>query len=836
MSGQIVEYSEGLDQEISLSLAEAEQEWKVKIVKKTKSAELSNYSGQSSMVVVPAFIDGNPVRKIGVFSSDPGTIEEVIIPPTVEMLTDKTFKKCSNLKKLTISKKTIVPFGAFDKCDSLCDENGCIVVGGVLHYLSAVGNVVITEGVKEIPDDFESCWYSANGKIKSIKFPESLIRIGKRALSGHKKLTQLVFPANLKEIDDRAFDNNPGLKSIEFNDGLEKLHGFSGAKGAGLNIKIPDTVSDFHAFKSSSIEYIKLPKGLKRIPSNCFSWCTNLKEIHIPDGVISIGDNAFGRCSSLSDVYIPDSVESIGREAFGECYSVSFHYNKHSMSFPGNAFIDCNRLTDGKGYQVFNDVLIKYRGNEEIIELPENIEKICNYSFKNNKRIKKVENVNQNVLLGEDDSTEAFKGCVGLADDNGFVIINNHLFDYLGNDKEIEVPSSVEFIASGCFTSDKVSKVRIPSSVKNIGKYAFDKEVEIEFIESVPFIPNQWVLVSEYDCTRTDDDNSSGFSMNGSCGNTLKWKQEKMSDGFFCIGDCLIYCDKTDSTLKIPQGIRSIASQALGGMFGVNAERDAVYIPEGVEYIALDALGKTKKIYLPETIKRIENLPEEEVTVFIHEGVDLDSILLDASSSNYSVQIIGTDSVTDDEEPTFVVGKMKSGGVRIKSYNGPTGKNVDLVIPSKIDGKPVTSIGKEAFKNKHFRRVELPDTVETIENDAFSLAEFEFIKLSSNLRSLESGAFEYHGFSFIDLPETLEIIKAAALDAYVAVFHGDPKITYNNTIVTYYADGENVKKRVSEVQTYAVELHSLVELDERYSEYRNCGVVVLDDDGRVKRI
>ena len=835
MSGQIVEYNEGFDQKISLSLAEAEQEWKVKIVKKTKSAELSNYSGRSSKVVVPAFIDGNPVKKIGVFSSNPGTIEEVIIPPTVEMLTDKTFKKCSNLNKLTISEKTIIPFGAFDKCDSLCDENGCIVVGGVLHYLSAVGNVVITEGVKEIPDDFENCWYSANGKIKSIKFPESLTRIGKGALSGHKKLTKLVFPANLKEIDDRAFDDNPGLKSIEFNDGLEKLHGFSGVRSAGLSIKIPDTVSDFYAFGSSSIEYIELPKRLKRIPSNCLSWCTNLKEIHIPDGVISIGDNAFGRCSSLRDVYIPDSVESIGRQAFEACYSASFHYNKHNMFFPSNAFIDCNRLTDEKGYQVFNNVLIKYRGTEEIIELPENIEKICNYSFKNNKRIKKVEIANKNVLLGEDDSTEAFKGCVGLADENGFVIINNHLFDYLGNDKEIEVPSNVEFIASGCFTSDKVSKVRIPSSVKNIGKHAFDKEVEIEFIESVPFIPNQWVLVSEYDCTRIDDDNSSGFSINGTCGNTLKWKQEKMSDGFFCIGDCLIYCDKTDSTLKIPQGIRSIASQALGGMFGVNAERDAVYIPEGVEYIALDALGKTKKLYLPETIKRIENLPKESVTVFIHEGMDLESILIDNTSSNYSVQIIGTDSATDDE-PTFVVGKMKSGGVRIKSYNGPTGKNVDLVIPSHIDGKPVTSIGKEAFKKKHFRRVELPDTVEIIENDAFNLAEFEFIKLSSNLRSLETGAFNYHWFSFIDLPETLEMIKLSALDAHVAVFRGDPKITHNNRIYTYYADGENIKNLVGGFIPGFAELHPISELDERYSEYRNCGVVVLDNDGRVKKI
>ena len=116
------------------------------------------------------------------------------------------------------------------------------------------------------------------------------------------------------------------------------------------------------------------------------------------------------------------------------------------------------------------------------------------------------------------------------------------------------------------------------------------------------------------------------------------------------------------------------------------------------------------------------------------------------------------------------------------------------------------------------------------------VAEFEFIKLSSDLRSLETGAFDYHWFSFIDLPETLELIKASALNTHVAAFRGDPKISYNNRINTYYADGENIKNLVAGFVPGFAELHSIAELDERYSEYRNCGVVALDNDGRVKRI
>src|SRR5690625_207129 len=57
-----------------------------------------------------------------------------------------------------------------------------------------------------------------------------------------------------------------------------------------------------------------------------------------------------------------------------------------------------------------------------------------------------------------------------------------------------------------------------------------------------------------------------------------------------------------------------------------------------------------------------------------------------------------------------------------------TGTDIDLVIPSQIDGKPVTAIGKETigifekgvFQEKGLTNIVLPDTIEKIWGAAFA--------------------------------------------------------------------------------------------------------------------
>ena len=57
----------------------------------------------------------------------------------------------------------------------------------------------------------------------------------------------------------------------------------------------------------------------------------------------------------------------------------------------------------------------------------------------------------------------AFKGCSGLADQNGFVIINNTLCDYLGTSSEIVIPDGVTSIGSSAFLGcSGLTSVTIP--------------------------------------------------------------------------------------------------------------------------------------------------------------------------------------------------------------------------------------------------------------------------------------------------------------------------------------------------------------------------------------
>ena len=729
---------------------------------------------------------------------------------------------------------------------------------------------VISDGVKEIPDEFEC------RKIESIVFPESLVRIGKRAFAEHKKLAILEFPPNLKVIDDGAFDRCDGLFSVEFNEGLEKLLGLSwGSTRTSVELIIPDTVTELGSFDLCHFNPVKLPVGIKEIPSGAFYNCTHLEEIEIPDGVKSIGERAFAKsyslqnvyipdsveeiedeafkecsnlseiripdgvkhigegafeaCSNLQNVYIPDSVEKIGSGAFKDCSQARFHYSPHKMTFSADAFENCDGLADDQGFQVFNDTLIQYKGTDQKVEIPSYINRIGDRAFKGNKMVNDVVIVNPDAQIGETPSMEIFKGCSGLADEDGFVIVNNRLFDYFGESRTAEIPESVEYIASNCFSPDNVTKVIVPPSVKNMGENAFcDKEIDIEFKESVPFILNKWIDIREYDY-------KDYFSKES----TLRWKQEKMPNGFYIVGDCLVYCKTDEPSIEIPEGIKSIASHAIH----VSTRQSDIHIPEGVEYIGIDAfVRRPDSIHLPKSIRRVENLPKGDVIIYVHEGVDFESILVDKSGANYTVKVIGKDPVEETKEPLFIVGKVKSGGLRIKKYNGPTGRKVNVCIPSNIEGKPVTCIGKNAFAGMDFDRIEIPDTVEIIENGAFSFSEYSFVKLSSNLRELGTDAFGFGPtFSFIDLPESLETVKAGAFRSIVAALRGNTKLAYNNEVDIYYADSENVVQEVKKIQDYitrglwtgSAELHPLAELEDKYKEYRNCGVVKRDSNGRV---
>ena len=72
---------------------------------------------------------------------------------------------------------------------------------------------------------------------------------------------------------------------------------------------------------SPKVTEIVLPRSLKHIYQEAFSWC-KFSSVTIPDGVVEIGEQAFSSCASLKSVDIPASVERIDGGAFANCGSL----------------------------------------------------------------------------------------------------------------------------------------------------------------------------------------------------------------------------------------------------------------------------------------------------------------------------------------------------------------------------------------------------------------------------------------------------------------------------------------------------------------------------------
>ena len=103
-----------------------------------------------------------------------------------------------------------------------------------------------------------------------------------------------------------------------------------------------------------------------------------------------------------------------------------------------------------------------------------------------------------------------------------------------------------------------------------------------------------------------------------------------------------------------------------------------------------------------------------------------------------------------------------SSEVTITAYTGSTGENVDVVIPSVIDGLPVTQIGRNtvaqhganmvrysifgAPDSAQIRSLTIPEGVLVLKENAFrTLKVSEPLQLPSTLERIEGGCFEYYG-------------------------------------------------------------------------------------------
>ena len=249
------------------------------------------------------------------------SIKSVVIPKSVKAIEDYAFEGCENLESVTIlNDKIKISKGAFKDCRALADQNGYIVVNGIL--------------------------FGCTLKHKEIVIPENVTEIGESAFIDCRVVEKLVIPPNVKTIGVQAFKNCIHLEKIEFSEGLLKIENYAFASCMSLdNVQIPTSVERVFiaAFSDctnlSRVSFYGNPSvidgwSFKNCPkladkngmiiiSGILCYCHNVTEdLIIPEGVTAIVANALDNTSNVRTLTLPASIRMITSDNFQHCSNI----------------------------------------------------------------------------------------------------------------------------------------------------------------------------------------------------------------------------------------------------------------------------------------------------------------------------------------------------------------------------------------------------------------------------------------------------------------------------------------------------------------------------------
>ncbi len=100
---------------------------------------------------------------------------------------------------------------------------------------------------------------------------------------------------------------------------------------------------------------------------------------------------------------------------------------------------------------------------------------------------------------------------------------------------------------------------------------------------------------------------------------------------------------------------------------------------------------------------------------------------------------------------------FSAGTITSYTENGTTCKKV-VVIPEKINGIPVTTIGSSAFTYKGLTSISMPPSITTIKSLAFYVNSLTSVIIPSSVVSIESTAFATNQITSINIPSSVTVI------------------------------------------------------------------------------
>ena len=710
------------------------------------------YANQSLNPVVPAYLDGKPVRVIGsnafsfsehlqsvtlpeglweieptAFMSDVA-ITSVYIPDTVNNIGREAFAACTHLTSINIPTGiNTINEGTFSQCYRLpsisVPSNVLKIEHSAFSDCQSLVTVELHEGLKSIgAHAFDRCY-----RLESITIPKSVTSIGKDAFANCYSLQATVYqnsvgydyckangiPYQLVDKNGNVIEEvtppaNPSLPSIPTTGGYGptaeipfKWYEFDNHIEIGKymstapDVVVPDTING---------------KPVTALSGNAFSGMEYIRTVQLPETLSSIDGWMFNGCKYMTSCNIPDSVSSIGDGAFFECYALE------SLTIPA-------RVTSiGENAFGWNKALTT-------LTIPGTVKTVSSMAFHDCKNLTEVTIENGVQTLGD----QVFSGCEKL--------------------KSVYFPSSIEKIGENLFLH--CDKTKITAYVyENTVAHAYCVKNNIPFVlradeeAAIPTPPDPLPDLG-------DDDNGNseggGDAPNGEqVGPTneipFTWRKwgytsaelVKYEEAYNANKDYIeVPACLEDKKTQISYTVQSLQPDLFSG-----SSLKSIVVPNSVTWVCERAFTQCTQL---------TSITFNNANVQFADDVADD---LQANKSKLTIYAPGSGNVEKwckDNGFDFVSLDIEHSNdeyewremddhVEITWYKG---SDASVTIPSSLSGKPVTVISKNAFNTcQILETLTIPSSVEHVADWAFAWCDkLHTINFNVGLKTIGNDAF-----------------------------------------------------------------------------------------------